>query len=112
MGRARNYRHRISGRILSQVRHVPPKFPAAGPRDLREFPQWPDHPAGILSGKIEATDRSRHGGSVNRRYQQRPRRSAPARSIWEMTAARSSKQLTAFRRGLTCLYGIRITEIT
>src|SRR5262245_22121145 len=52
MGRTGNHRHWIPGRVLSQVRHVPPEFPASRVGELRELPQRLHHPAGILSGEI------------------------------------------------------------
>src|SRR4029077_1678675 len=38
MGRTGNHGHRISGSVLSEIRHVSAKFPASRARDLRELP--------------------------------------------------------------------------
>src|SRR5205807_6007015 len=52
VGRAGNYRHRISGRVLFEVRHVPPKFPPPRARDLRELPERLHHAARFLSSEV------------------------------------------------------------
>src|ERR1700736_393815 len=55
MGRTGNHGHRISGRLLSKVRHVPSKLSASRSRELCELPQRLHHPAGVLSGVAQLT---------------------------------------------------------
>src|SRR6266403_785875 len=48
VGGTPNHRHRISARVLSEVRHVSAKFSAASARDIRELSQRPWSSAELL----------------------------------------------------------------